>query len=136
MPKARPRRWVVTLCAVLLGLSVIIGLGVWWVLRTTHELMAVSGDTATWQMKNIAASIERYRSRRGTIPRSLGELTTTNDGLNHPFMAQIPLDPWGQPFVYSVIDERKGRYEIVCGGDDRTIGTADDLYEPPRTSGR
>jgi general secretion pathway protein G len=86
-----------------------------------------SGDTVRMQMGLISDAIDSYRATRRTIPRSLDDLTEPSERTQEPYFDRIPLDPWGQPFAYRVLDERKGAFELRSGGEDRTIGTGDDV---------
>jgi hypothetical protein len=85
-------------------------------------------------MSNIADAINMYKTRKRTIPRTLDELTQPDETSGEPYIERIPLDPWNQQYDYKITDERKGQFEIVSGGEDKTIGTEDDIYFPERTS--
>jgi general secretion pathway protein G len=62
-----------------------------------------------------------------TLPRTSPPADVTN--YQGPYLgSDVPPDPWGQPYVY----EFPGRinpsgFDIVSGGPDKQIGTADDV---------
>lgn len=40
---------------------------------------------------------------------------------------RVPLDPWGQPYVYTVLDEDRGAFKLRCAADDKVLETVDDV---------
>lgn len=112
---------------VILGLLIgLVGTNVW------NALFGATRDTAKMQMRNFGQSIDQYKARNRSLPKSLDELTQEDPNTKEPYMEKIPNDPWGQPYEYRITDERRNRYEIQCGGDDKQLGTEDDLYFPER----
>ena len=134
----RPRRarrgfTLIELMVVIVILGLLIGLvgkNVW------NALFGATRDTAKMQMKNISGAIDLYKTRNRTLPKSLEELTQEDPNTKEPFIDKIPNDPWGQPYEYRITDERRNRFEIQCAGDDKQLGTEDDLYEPERDAGK
>ena len=39
----------------------------------------------------------------------------------------VPVDPWGQPYAYTVLDDGRGAYDLRSAGDDEVLGTEDDV---------
>jgi len=87
--------------------------------------------TAKTQIEAFASSLEMYRLRIGNYP-------TTQQGLDalvrrptmapvprqyppEPFIKSIPLDPWGNPYIYRCPGER-GAYDIISAGRDGEEG--------------
>lgn len=116
---------------VILGLLIgLVGTNVW------NALFGATRDTAKMQMRNFGQSIDQYKARNRSLPKSLDELTQEDPNTKEPYMEKIPNDPWGQPYEYRITDERRNRYEIQCAGDDKQLGTEDDLYFPEREGGK
>ena len=74
-----------------------------------------------------------YYLDKRSLPQTLDELTQS-DANGNAYIDKIPNDPWGQPYEYKVMDARKQKYEIVSSGDDKTLGTDDDIFYPARAS--
>lgn len=116
---------------VILGLLIgLVGTNVW------NALFGATRDTAEMQMRNYGQAIDVYKARNRSLPKSLEELTTEDPNTKEPFIDTIKPDPWGQPYEYRITDERRNRYEIQSAGDDKQLGTEDDLYYPKRDEGK
>lgn len=87
--------------------------------------------TAKTQMEGFAQSIRMYLLQKRSLPQSLEELSEPDENGN-PYIEKIPLDPWGQPYEYKIVDARTKKYEISSAGEDKTPGTDDDIYWPER----
>jgi general secretion pathway protein G len=83
------------------------------------------------QMANIAGAVDLYVLDHRALPPELGVLTQPSTAGGLPYIRTIPPDPWEQPYALRTVDAAKRAYEIVSGGEDRTIGTTDDLVHPP-----
>ena len=87
--------------------------------------------TAKTQIEAFATSLEMYRLRIGRYP-------TTQQGLDalvrkptvspvpnqyppEPFIKNIPLDPWKNPYIYRCPGER-GAYDVISMGRDGEEG--------------
>jgi general secretion pathway protein G len=80
-------------------------------------------QTAKTQIELIAAAIDTYRLDMGTFPKSLDLLRASDhprwDG---PYLPKdIPLDPWGNAYVYRFPGEH-GSYDITSYGQDSKPG--------------
>lgn len=80
--------------------------------------------TAVAQMQMFETAIDTYRLDMGTVPSSLEELRRSNaanwDG---PYLPKdIPLDPWGKPYVYTVPGSDNRPYDIMSYGLDGKEG--------------
>lgn len=112
---------------VILGLLIgLVGTNVW------NMLFSSTRDTAKMQMRNIGQSIDMYKARNRTLPKSLEELTQADPSTGEPFMEKIPLDPWGQAYDFRVVDARRNRFELRSGGEDKVLDTEDDIIFPER----
>ena len=112
---------------VILGLLIgLVGTNVW------NALFSATRDTAEMQMRNYGQAIDIYKARNRTLPKSLDELTQEDPNTKEPYIDKIKNDPWDQPYEYRITDERRNRYEIQSAGDDKQLGTEDDIYFPAR----
>ena len=86
-------------------------------------------SVAEAQMSNIEQAIANYRLHNKKLPSSLEELTLTDGRLTHPFMKDIPVDPWGNEYDYQVLG--RSRYRLISYGEDGMPDTDDDIVWPP-----
>jgi general secretion pathway protein G len=121
---------LIELMVVIVILGLLIGLVGPNVMRA---LLGAGEGTAKTQMQNFSASIELYYIEKKSLPQSLEELTEPDESGN-PYIKKIPLDPWGQPYEYKIMDARSKTFEITSSGEDKTPGTDDDIYWPERDS--
>jgi general secretion pathway protein G len=85
--------------------------------------------TALAQMQMITTSLDTYRLDLGEYPATLDELRrSTKKGWDGPYLPRdVPLDPWGNPYVYTVPGEDGKPYAILSyGKDGRPGGEGDD----------
>ena len=92
------------------------------------------------RIKTTQAQIAAFETALATYRLDVGSFPTTAQGLqvlrhsppgienwDGPYLPkEIPLDPWGRPYVYRSPSEH-GDYEIIClGGDGREGGESVD----------
>jgi general secretion pathway protein G len=76
------------------------------------------------QMTEMKKAIELYRLQVGTLPDDLQQLTEPYEEWEDGFMEDIPLDPWGEEYIY----QRDGRrFDLYCKGEDKIEGSDDDI---------
>ncbi len=77
---------------------------------------------------SIGLALDLYETDNGNFPASLQSLLTKGSEQNWrgPYLKklEIPIDPWGHEFVYTVKDNG---YEIKSYGADGTDGGGDDI---------
>ena len=86
-------------------------------------------QTASVQVKNIAAALELYRLDAGAYPspeQGLQALTTAPPGAvawNGPYLAQSSAltDPWGQPYKFRAPGQH-GEVDVYSLGSDKAEG--------------
>ena len=78
-------------------------------------------------MRTIGAAIEIYAAQYHTPPDSLDVLTLPDERLGEPFLRSIPLDPWKGTYAYRVEAGPPRRWTLVSSGEDRRMGTNDDV---------
>ena len=79
-------------------------------------------------IENLSLALDMYEVDNGAYPPSLQSLITKGSELNWkgPYLkkGEIPLDPWGKEFIYTVKDNG---YEIKSYGPNGTEGGGDDI---------
>lgn len=79
---------------------------------------------ATAQMSAFETALDTYRLDMGQYPQKLEELRASDkprwDG---PYLPkELPMDPWGNPYVYSAPGENGDPYKIMSYGADGQAG--------------
>ena len=78
--------------------------------------------TAKMQLKLLSQELDNYKIRVGQYPSELRGLVENLDGhekWDGPYMKKIPLDPWGNEYVYVVPGEHNPEsYDLSCLGAD------------------
>ncbi|WP_353516981.1 type II secretion system major pseudopilin GspG [Thalassotalea sp. SU-HH00458] len=84
--------------------------------------------TAVAQMQMFETAIDTYRLDIGSVPSSLEELrASTNPNWDGPYLPKaIPLDPWGQPYVYQTPGENGMPFSLMSYGLDGKVGGTDE----------
>ena len=105
---------VITIMASVMG---VVGFFVFGALDTANE------NTARIEIQQLEQMVQAYylSSSPQRIPQSLEELT---EGPS-PLTQEVPLDPWGNDYVYVRHSNRD--YEIFSVGADGTEGTERDI---------
>ena len=81
-------------------------------------------DAASLSIKQLKQSLETYKIRPkngNKYPKSL------EDASKFMKNQKVPMDPWGQPFVYSTSSSCGKPYEIISIGADGQRGGDDDI---------
>ncbi|WP_392341368.1 type II secretion system major pseudopilin GspG [uncultured Shewanella sp.] len=87
--------------------------------------------TAMVQMEMMATSLDTYRLDIGSYPSSLNELRgSTLPKWDGPYLPKnVPLDPWNNPYIYSVPGENGKPYTLKSYGKDGQVGGEGDNAE-------
>jgi len=93
-----------------------------------NQLSTAERGVAAAQMNAFETALDTYRLDLGSYPAKLEELRQSDkprwDG---PYLPKdIPLDPWGNPYIYIVPGENGKPYKIMSFGAD---GQADGIDE-------
>ena len=117
-PRKRRNQAGVTLIEMLVVVTIIAmfaGLAAYrlWPHVDTARITRARTDIAT-----LLGALEMYRLKTGTFP-------TTEQGLQavRQFLkSDVPLDPWGRPYVYKYPGSQGEDPEIICYGADGRAG--------------
>src|SRR5579884_507664 len=89
--------------------------------------------SAKTQISAFKTALEMYNADTGTYPADLNALQANPGGVSNwkgPYLKDVqsvPLDPWGNPYVYTHPGQHSQDYDIVSAGPDGQMGTADDI---------
>jgi general secretion pathway protein G len=91
------------------------------------QLSSAERGIASAQMNAFETALDTYRLDMGSYPEKLEQLRSGDqprwDG---PYLPKaIPLDPWGNPYVYSTPGENGNPYKIQSYGADGKQGGID-----------
>jgi len=80
--------------------------------------------TAMAQMQMLATALDTYRLDLSGYPEALAELrASTKPGWDGPYLPRdLPLDPWGHPYVYRMPGEQGEPYTLQSYGKDGKAG--------------
>lgn len=117
-----------TLIELLVVLTILAMLAALVVPRVFHSLEKAKVDTARAQISAIESALGAYRLDVGSFPtteQGLQALRVQPSGVENwdgPYVPKdIPMDPWGHPYVYRCPSEH-GDYEIISYGADGREG--------------
>ncbi len=79
---------------------------------------------AQTQMKMLETSLDTFRLDVGSYPDNLNELLKSDKkGWDGPYLPKdLPLDPWGNPYVYSSTPAGEKPYNMLSYGADGKEG--------------
>ncbi len=92
------------------------------------KVSAAISDISTFE-----SSIDQYKLDMGTDPETLDQLLTPpspRGKWNGPYLKNlnhIPMDPWGNPYVYKTPGADGRDNDIYSDGPDGQPGTSDDI---------
>jgi len=97
--------------------------------RVLGYLSGARADAARLQLQSLQQALDLYRLDTGSYPttqQGLQALIRDPGGVRGwrgPYLdaASVPLDPWGNPYVYKSPGER-GPYDLLSLGADRAPG--------------
>ena len=85
-------------------------------------------SAAKSSIASIGLALDLYETDNGNFPASLQALLTKGSEQNWrgPYLkkGEIPIDPWGHEFSYSL---KENGYEIRSGGPNGSMGDGDDI---------
>lgn len=88
---------------------------------------------ATADISTIDSVLDQYKLDTGQYPTTdegLQALMTNvgnNERWNGPYLKSLPLDPWGNPYLYRYPGEQGLEYDVYSAGPDKQPGTQDDI---------
>jgi general secretion pathway protein G len=101
--------------------------------RVLNYLSGAKADTARLQIQNFGSALDLYRLNTGSYPttqQGLQALVANPDrvpGWNGPYLSSdnVPLDPWGSPYVYRAPGNQTP-YDLISLGADKAPGGQDE----------
>ncbi|MBE0365072.1 general secretion pathway protein G [Pseudoalteromonas ulvae UL12] len=91
------------------------------------KLSSSERKIAAAQMAAFETAIDTYRLDLGKYPTELSQLRKSDEPRwDGPYLPKdIPLDPWGNPYIYKVPGTDNNPYELKSYGSDGKEGGAD-----------
>jgi general secretion pathway protein G len=85
-------------------------------------------NTASAQMQMLQTSLDTFRLDMGDYPDTLEELRRSDkQGWDGPYLPkEVPLDPWGNSYVYRKPGENGAPFYLASMGKDGQPGGEDD----------
>lgn len=127
-PSARRRGF--TLLELLLVLSILVVVGGIVMVNIGGAQTEANINATKTQLNGLKNNIQMYQIRMNGLPETLEALRDgPSDSAKQakwvaPIINEIPVDAWGNAFVYSV---NGNEYEIRSGGPDGQVNTDDDI---------
>ena len=92
-----------------------------------NQLGTAERGVAKAQMNAFETALDTYRLDVGVYPNKLEELRMSeNPRWDGPYLPkEVPLDPWGHPYVYIVPGDNGAPYKIMSYGADGQPGGID-----------
>lgn len=123
------RRSAFTLMEVLLVLAILVILGGMVGVMYQNVQLNANKRAAKVQIDALQHAIKLYQLSAQSYPGKLEDLMS-NPGMDDatwggPYIEKIPVDPWQNPYVFSVQDG--GKPVISSNGPDGQSNTADDI---------
>ena len=75
-------------------------------------------------------ALGHYEVDCGTYPKNLQDLLVQPGGVakwHGPYLDKLPVDPWGNTYVYHIPGRHSPDYDLLSVGPDGKEGTADDI---------
>ena len=122
-----------TLIEVLLVLAILVALGSVVVVSVFSMQDSADEKNARNQMNALKTAITAYRLEMKSLPSTLEDLVNQPQAAPpgakwRPFLdTQVPVDPWGQPYLYQPGADNR-TFELYSVGPDRAQGTEDDIH--------
>jgi general secretion pathway protein G len=101
---------------------------------------AIRGDplrarisAASTDAMNLKVALDAFQGDCGRYPTTaegLNALATAPPGVRTwrgPYVDKVPIDPWGNPYVYRCPGSNGKDYHLFCCGPDGIPGTSDDI---------
>jgi general secretion pathway protein G len=78
----------------------------------------------------LKTALGHYEVDCGTYPKNLQDLLVQPGGVakwHGPYLDKLPVDPWGNTYVYHIPGRHSPDYDLLSVGPDGKEGTADDI---------
>lgn len=130
--RTRRRQGGFTLVEVLLVLAILVILGSLVTVSIVQVQKSSNIKAAKSQISLLDQAVMTYQIDMGQLPETLEDLRVQPGNLPNPekwhvfIEKDIPVDPWRNPYQYSILDNGD-RFEIKSFGPDRTDGGSDDI---------
>lgn len=126
------RRRAFTLVEMLLVLVILAVLAAIVIPKMSGRSQQAKETAAKTQISGFETALDMFEADTGFYPKSLDALVNEPSGTQNwkgPYLKQgIPLDPWGNPYLYSFPGKNNARgYDLQAVGPDGRPGGDDDI---------
>jgi general secretion pathway protein G len=92
-----------------------------------NKLGTAERGIASTQMSAFETAIDTYRLDLGKYPSKLNDLRKGEEPRwDGPYLPKdVPLDPWGNPYVYELTNDKEKPYSLLSYGADGKEGGED-----------
>jgi general secretion pathway protein G len=92
------------------------------------KVSSTKTKTAAVQMEMISTSLDTFRLDVGSYPNALRELRASNTvNWDGPYLPKdVPMDPWGNPYIYLIPGEDGQPFSLKSYGKDGVEGGKDE----------
>lgn len=116
---------IITLLAGIVGVNVL------------HQPAQARARAAQVQMRNLQTALKIYHTEQGRFPTQAQGLDALVKKPSRPPVPvaypddgylesrHVPVDPWGQPYIYLIPGREGEAYELICYGADGAPGGED-----------
>ena len=95
--------------------------------RSQQSKLAAAGT----QIGGFELALNMFEADTGAYPKSLDGIVDEPNGAKDwkgPYMKNIPVDPWGNPYLYAYPGKKNARgLDLSSAGPDGQMGTDDDI---------
>lgn len=135
----RAGRHAFTLVEMLLVLVILATLAAIVIPKLAGRGQQAKETAAHTQISSFEQALDSFEIDTGSFPAGTNGLNALVDppanaqNWKGPYLKSIPLDPWGQAYVYSFPGKiNPGGYDLVSGGPDMRVGSEDDIDNGPK----
>lgn len=105
------KRWVLTALGITMA---------WAWTASPAQACRYQAPSPYGHLRVLSKALEIYRLRHGELPSAeegLGALTRVSE--NGPVLRRLPMDPWGQPYVYRPSGSERSEFRLYSMGPNR-----------------
>ena len=124
MKNKRIKKRQFSLLEVIIAITIVALVATIAVQNLTDSVDDANNKATTIQINAFKSAVSQFKLATGKFPNSLEDLVT-NPGDSkswRQFLEEIPEDPWGNEYMYSLAPETYNKFEIISYGADGQAG--------------
>lgn len=125
-PQPLPVRWPLWIAGGILAVVAVVNLrpGLWDRLQPSRQR-----DLTEVHLGVLVDSIGMYHLDHHALPQTLEDLLQKDARTGERYILRIPRDPWRHPYMYRILNEGRGQFEVRSVGEDGIVETDDDVVK-------